>query len=286
MLGGHDLDGDHHDDFVILDTGSGNVFVYSGSDGSRIFLVSGATSTGGSIDWMGDLDGDGVEDLLVGRPSPGRVAVHSGVDGSSLLEVTGTVSNALGRSVAGIGDASGDGVPDLLAGALQGDAGEIRLLSGATGAELYRWTGIPGESTFGISLAGVGDLDRDGLADAVYGVPRGFCINAPGKVVAIAAGNDLHLNIVPDRVQTGDRLSATMREGAPGREVLFAVVAVDEVPFFLNLGITLFDATGTRQSVFDMPPGFEGLTIDTIALARDQHNELIASSIERLEVLP
>jgi len=67
-------------------------------------------------------------------------------------------TQGFGQSLASIGDLDGDTVPELLLGVLI--PGEVRVLSGATGAELYRVSG-PGAVAFGSIVANLGDLDGD-----------------------------------------------------------------------------------------------------------------------------
>ena len=92
----------------------------------------------------------------------------------SLHSHGGAVSDArFGSSVAGGFDVDGDLVPDCLVGAPHeaGNgpmSGAIRVLSGATGAELLVLRGGSSLDMFGSSLAG-GDLDGDGRAELIVG---------------------------------------------------------------------------------------------------------------------
>src|SRR6266545_3813341 len=84
-----------------------------------------------------------------------------------------------GAALAGVGDVDGDGVPDLGVGepsqnvAGQDNQGRVFVFSGATGARL-RTLGNPDPQAlarFGFALAGVGDVDGDGVPDLAVGAP-------------------------------------------------------------------------------------------------------------------
>lgn len=90
----------------------------------------------------------------------------------------------LGSTIAGVGDVNGDGFDDVLVGAPRLGQGRIYLFYGsATGAFRSPAWSADGEQTpaaiarsrsaaFGISIAGVGDLNHDGFADFIVGAPE------------------------------------------------------------------------------------------------------------------
>jgi len=83
----------------------------------------------------------------------------------------------LGFSVSGAGDVDGDGFADLIVGAYLADSNGLRdsgsavVLSGATGAQLWRFDGGGQWDNLGYSVAGAGDVDGDGFADLFVGAP-------------------------------------------------------------------------------------------------------------------
>jgi hypothetical protein len=105
----------------------------------------------------GDVDGDGIADLILGAPL--------GVEESPILAYfAGHFANSLVR-------------------------GQVRLVSGATGAVLRTWSSLAAGTLFGYAVAGPGDLDGDGVPDVVIGdVAFGF--SNPERVgrVAVVSG--------------------------------------------------------------------------------------------------
>ena len=204
-----DLDGDGHDDVVIggigVDGGASNgggAYVFTGAQYATASTTS-ATATvygtapggflGRSVAGPGDVDGDGFGDLLIGAyndPAAGFeagaaylfrgpvVGTHPAGDASARL-LAESDGDWAGYAVAGAGDTDGDGRPDLLVAAPYQDEG------GSRAGAVYLWSGTPmgdvslgeavkfvGEAALdraGSAMAGLGDVDGDGLADVAVG---------------------------------------------------------------------------------------------------------------------
>ena len=169
-----------------------------------------STLFGYSVAVVGDIDGDGVADLAVGAPfqdgdfpgapgfgppqNVGKVFLIS----SRTLAVIGKLKDPefemvqpqkfggqLGFSVAAAGDVNGDGVPDILVGVPhhivlgQGgeedvvNAGRAFVFSGNNGNVLRTLDDpIPQEGArLGFAVAGLEDVDSDGIPDLLVGAP-------------------------------------------------------------------------------------------------------------------
>ena len=162
-----------------------------------------------SVADIGDLDGDEVIDIVAGAYGDGNGGAGKGTIHIMLMNSNGTVKNTVeindstsngpslnnldhfGSSVADIGDLDGDGIRDIAAGAYDDDNGgssngavHIMLMnSNGTVKNTVEINGstqngpsLKNNDQFGSSVAGIGDLDGDGVRDIVagaYGDDRG-----------------------------------------------------------------------------------------------------------------
>ncbi|HZI93105.1 MAG TPA: integrin alpha, partial [Patescibacteria group bacterium] len=158
----------------------------SDQDGARLGI---------SVAPAGDINGDGYSDLILGADSydngevdEGRALLFlgssSGLASSPAWVAEGNQAGAhYGASVSQAGDVNGDGYGDVIVGAPGYDNGQTGQTDGGR-ADVYAgsaaglstapiWTteGDQDGAQLGASVAGAGDLDRDGFGDIIVGAP-------------------------------------------------------------------------------------------------------------------
>lgn len=241
VAGTGDLNGDGTPDFIasapVADPGgltdAGSVYIYSGAGGALLAQKDGLVS-GGNFGWsiagIGDVDGDGRADYIIGAASTspgglrlaGSVFVYSGATGFLIHQKNGDSEfGKLGSSVAGTGDVNRDGKNDFIVGAPYAkpgglvDVGSAYLYSGATGALLYQKDGTSAGDNMGFSVAGVGDVNRDGKGDFIVGAPYadpGGRLDAGSAFVYSGATGALLWRI--DGAKAGDNLGWSVGGGS------------------------------------------------------------------------
>lgn len=165
---------------------SGLVRVYRGGSAALIRRFEGATpfEEFGRTCVGGDFDGDGRGDLAVGAwhadqagPDAGAAYLYSAWSGGLIRLYTGdTPVDFFGISVDNAFDLDADGLDDLIVGSHHDDpfgieSGSARVFSTATGALLHKFDGEVPDMFFGRSVAGLGDVDGDGVPDVEAGTP-------------------------------------------------------------------------------------------------------------------
>jgi hypothetical protein len=193
-----DVNGDGYSDLVVgapyhdngeVDEGAAFVFFGEPDDagfGPALEVDQAGAHFGNSVAHAGDVNGDGYADVLVGAPdfdngqtNEGRAYLYLGTpDGLLTAPAWAAESDQaqarFGHAVAGAGDVNGDGFSDVIVGAYQhATGGRAFVYLGSSDGLLPTpsWQADAGQSSasFGISVAGAGDVNGDGFSDVVVG---------------------------------------------------------------------------------------------------------------------
>jgi len=180
----------------------------TGTTGFQISGTTGGDGLGFSVA-MGDFNGDGIEDMLVGANQAdsyrgagyvifGKDTAVNGAFAGNIDVATLNGSNGFkmpainvydyaGTSVANAGDVNGDGIDDIMVTAIGADpngsnSGAAYIVFGKTtgftasvslsalnGADGFRISGLAAGDQTGISSAGIGDVNEDGIDDILIG---------------------------------------------------------------------------------------------------------------------
>ncbi len=200
----------------------------SGANGALLGTFSSSATgdnLGGAIDEIADLDNDGVSDFVISSSGAsqgsvlnlGRVDLVSGASGVVIRSLWGTTPGGfLGIAVAGLGDTNNDGVPDVAASTLATSASPATawVYSGADGSVIASFPD-PGWNNYGRSLAGVGDINADGISDVAIGASYASVngVTNVGRVlVASGDGSAILLSVagVAPGGAFGDNLASAM----------------------------------------------------------------------------
>lgn len=218
---------------------------------------------GTSVAGAGDVNGDGYADVVVGAPgyaSQGAAFVYigaarglQGFPTQDAVTRSGQAGSAFGSAVAGAGDVNSDGYADIIVGAPLYDAGQNNegaafifhggpngIPAGDPSVAAALLQGNQAGASFGLSVAGAGDVNSDGYADIVvgsiwtsgqpaegaafvfHGGPSGIGNGSPATAAAILQADQANSSFSGDVASAGDVNNdgfADIIVGAPSYDV-------------------------------------------------------------------
>ncbi len=212
-------------------------------------FTAGAYDDVSAVAVVGDVNGDGIGDLAVqhgDRARPGTRVVFGGPAGGgfTIEGVPDQVPDGPGglslgvlveSSLAAAGDVDGDGLADVLIGtatvgnSLRRRSGSVFVVFGKRddapvrlddlGDRGFRIDGPRGGSLIGSSVAGLGDVDGDGLADvALDGATEAYVVfgRASGALVDLRAPGDRAFAVADSRAEPDEYMQDPHHVAAAG----------------------------------------------------------------------
>lgn len=293
LAGVGDVTGDGIPDQVIGEVGNdtlgyntGAAYLYSGADGSLVNTwigPHGNSRFGERIAALGDLDADGFGDCIIGAQfeSPGTGAAHVISLGSlnTLFILKGYEhSEVFALSVSGASDINGDGIDDILVGSDRfydpaGQTGLARVFSGANGQEIQRFLPTSAGGRVGLAVAGLGDVNGDGLGDYAVGGPNEAFGGTSSGAVYVVSGEMQGVLLTVESWVPSTTGTFRIHNGTPfGNAVIgysltgggptATVYGLVNMSLPIQTLVTLnLDATGYGEYSSSLPNGILGLSV-------------------------
>ncbi len=137
---------------------------------------------GWSVAALGDLDDDGYDDVAVSAIDDGGAGTAevwvlygaASTGGMDAYSISGTSGGRLGYVLGWTGDVTGDGLPDIGVGEPDSGGGMAYVIEGPIASDADVAAGdyhasFSGTGRAGYSVAGIGDLNNDGVGDLAIG---------------------------------------------------------------------------------------------------------------------
>ena len=269
ISGAGDVNGDGYDDVIagasVYDNLRGRSYIYFGSPAMNNVadvIFTGETiqgDFGNSVSCAGDVNSDGFDDVIVGAQFfnnlYGRAYIFFG--GSVMNNVadvimTGESNSTLGQCVSDCGDVNGDGYGDVIIGP-NISGGKVWIYYG--GAVMNNTADIvmTGQSAFGWSVSGAGDVNNDGYSDVLIGT-YGYA-STTGKADICFGG--ITMDTIPDITMKGEYISSFFGASVSGAGDLnndgYPDLIIGSTPYSPNVGkafIYLSSPPDNRKNLF------------------------------------
>jgi hypothetical protein len=262
----------------------GAAFVFHGGSyginttmATRVESNQAGAQLGNAIAYAGDVNGDSYSDVIAGsylydntQTDAGAAFVyHGGIFGlnnAPAVVLQGLNANDhFGVAVSSAGDINGDGYDDVLAGANLYDNGQadeggvFAFHGGSTGV-----TGVPdvilesnqANANFGIAVAGAGDLNGDGFADAIAGANNYNGGQVGEGRLFIHLGNSKTLGaLITNRPKSHNTGSSSSITSSNLPDLNFGIEALAKSYLGVQSGKMLWETRGSNQPWSVSPSG-------------------------------
>jgi hypothetical protein len=267
----------------------GAVCLFSGKTGALLHSFHGVepgSRFGSGIALIGKVDADSYPDFAISAPMEtvggqadwGMVRIYSGANVGLIREVTHSGSGSgwgFGLTLAGDCDWDGDGRGDLLIGSPfysngAPSRGLLQIYSGANNSVLRSWLG-EADDRLGGAVAGLGDVDGDGLDDIAIASPFSDDNGYESGSVAVYGTQDPAMPIFVVDGEDGSRMGASLSRlgdvNGDGTPDLLVGWPGHSIPFLGALGKATVHS-GVDGTVLESVIGAESDSLFGLDLAR------------------
>jgi len=236
-----DINQDGYDDALVgagwadvAGNNAGAVYVYLGTavglettSAVTVTMAQPGSGFGMSLSGAGDVNLDGYDDVLVGAPyttvgdveNAGEAYLflgrNDGLATAPVWQMAGSQKNEqFGTAVSRAGDINQDGYVDILIGAPQHTIADEAVgaaysfygrPSGFSTTPDWAVTGDELYSALGTAVSGAGDVNQDGYADVLIGIPYGEVDQRDEGVIHLYLGNAAGLPTTPQFIAAGNK---------------------------------------------------------------------------------